>query len=630
MVDDQMVISGEEQIDKVIEPFKCDECIKAFATKKGLSNHMRVHNSSAQSQSQLLEVCGEMVKHRRNLAAHMRTHAHHRPNHNCRRRSNRNIAAAAAASANQENVVNELLGGHGANEAEAVASAKGSNSGPHHVTALVEAYSQQPVPGQKYLVEEVTEMEVDELDSETDDASESLGDFQPTDIEYVTIKSVYDSQVEEEEIDAEAEAEPEEDEEELLEAEEDDDIEVMEMQLQMLDDQMVIISGEEQIDEVIGEVDADDILDIEREERRSLSEHTRVKHGTVLELGFGKLFTDHMLKIYYHKSLGGWQKPEITPLENLVMLPNAKVLHYAVELFEGMKAYRGVDGKIRIFRADMNMNRMNLAAQRSGLPTFEGKEFVQCLSRLLSIDSEWVPHTEAASLYIRPTLIGIDVTHVHVPCVGVASSDSALLYSILSPVGSYFKTGSNGAVSLLADPSYTRAWHGGVGNRKMGSNYAPTINVQKEASARGLQQVLWLYGEDHQLTEVGTMNIFMFYVNDQGEQELITPPLNGLILPGITRDSILAMTRQWGKFKVREATFTMPMVSELLNQGRLLELFGTGTAYVVSPINRINYLGQDLYIPTMEQEKPVHELIRETLTDIQYGKVDHPWSVVID
>ncbi|KAI8034217.1 branched-chain-amino-acid aminotransferase, cytosolic [Drosophila gunungcola] len=342
------------------------------------------------------------------------------------------------------------------------------------------------------------------------------------------------------------------------------------------------------------------------------------------ELGFGRLFTDHMLKIYYHKSLGGWQRPEITPLENLVMHPAAKVLHYAVELFEGMKAYRGVDGKIRIFRPDMNMNRMNLAAQRSGLPTFEGKEFVQCLSRLISIDSEWVPHTDTASLYIRPTLIGID------PTLGVASSDSALLYTILSPVGSYFKTGSSGAVSLLADPSYVRAWPGGVGNRKMGSNYAPTINVQKEAAARGLQQVLWLYGEDHQLTEVGTMNIFMFYVNDQGEQVLVTPPLSGLILPGITRDSILRMTRQWGKFKVSEATITMPMVCELLNQGRLLELFGAGTACVVSPVNRINYLGQDLYIPTMEQEKPVHELIRESLTDIQYGRVDHPWSVVID
>ncbi|XP_004525907.1 branched-chain-amino-acid aminotransferase [Ceratitis capitata] len=341
-------------------------------------------------------------------------------------------------------------------------------------------------------------------------------------------------------------------------------------------------------------------------------------------LAFGKVFTDHMLKIYYHRSLGGWQRPEITPLENLVMHPAAKVLHYAVELFEGMKAYRGVDGKIRIFRPNMNMNRMNLAAKRSGLPTFEGEEYIKCLSRLISIDSEWVPHSEAASLYIRPTLIGID------PTLGVASSDSALLYTILSPVGSYFKADNDGAVSLLADPQYTRAWPGGVGNRKMGSNYAPTINVQKEAAQKGLQQVLWLYGEDHQLTEVGTMNIFMFYAQENGDKVLVTPPLNGLILPGITRDSILALTKQWGKFEVREEVITMPQVSQLLNEGRLLELFGTGTACVVSPINRINYMGTNLYIPTMEQEKPIHETIRETLTGIQYGKIEHPWAVTID
>lgn len=341
-------------------------------------------------------------------------------------------------------------------------------------------------------------------------------------------------------------------------------------------------------------------------------------------LGFGKVFTDHMLKIYYHRSLGGWQRPEITPLENLVVHPAAKVLHYAVELFEGMKAYRGVDGRIRMFRPNMNMNRMNHAAKRSGLPTFEGEEFVKCLSHLISIDSEWVPHTEAASLYIRPTLIGID------PTLGVASSDSALLYTILSPVGSYFKANSDGAISLLADPRFTRAWPGGVGNRKMGSNYAPTIYVQKEAAEKGLQQVLWLYGEDHQLTEVGTMNIFMFYANEKGEKVLVTPPLNGLILPGITRDSILTIAKQWGQFEVREEVITMPEVCELLNQGRLFELFGTGTACVVSPINRMNYMGTDLYIPTMEQEKPIYEAIRDTLTGIQYGKIEHPWAVTID
>lgn len=342
------------------------------------------------------------------------------------------------------------------------------------------------------------------------------------------------------------------------------------------------------------------------------------------DLSFGKFFTDHMLKIFYHKSLGGWQKPEITPLENLVMHPAAKVLHYAVELFEGMKAYRGVDGRIRIFRPEMNMHRMNLTARRSGLPTFEGEEYIKCLSRLISIDQEWVPHTEAASLYLRPTLIGID------PTLGVASSDSALLYTILSPVGGYFKAGASGAVSLLADPRFTRAWPGGVGDRKMGSNYAPTIHVQKEAAKQGLQQVLWLYGEDHQLTEVGTMNIFMFYINDNGEKELITPPLDGLILPGITRDSILRLTQQWGQFNVREGRFTMPMICDLLKEERLLELFGTGTACVVSPVDRINYMGTDLHIPTMEQENPVFERIRTTLTDIQYGKLKHPWAVVIE
>lgn len=174
-----------------------------------------------------------------------------------------------------------------------------------------------------------------------------------------------------------------------------------------------------------------------------------------------------------------------------------------------MKAYRGVDGKIRLFRPDMNMKRMNLSARRCGLPTFDGLEYVRCMSRLITIDQEWVPHTESASLYIRPTLIGIE------PTLGVASSDSALLYTILSPAGGYFDK-ANTAVSLLADPQYVRAWPGGAGDRKLGSNYAPTIYVQQAAAKQGFQQVLWLYGDDHLLTEVGVMNVFMFYINDDG------------------------------------------------------------------------------------------------------------------
>uniref|UniRef100_A0A2M3Z096 Branched-chain-amino-acid aminotransferase n=1 Tax=Anopheles braziliensis TaxID=58242 RepID=A0A2M3Z096_9DIPT len=341
------------------------------------------------------------------------------------------------------------------------------------------------------------------------------------------------------------------------------------------------------------------------------------------DLAFGKYFTDHMLRVSYHRRLGGWQKPEITPMENLNLHPAAKVFHYAIELFEGMKAYRGYDGKIRFFRPEMNMARMNVTAYRSGLPTFDGEELIKSMARLVTIDSEWVPHTESASLYIRPTLIGIE------PTLGVASSDSALLYTILSPVGPYFKPGVSG-LKLYADPKYARAWPGGVGDRKVGSNYGPTIHVQKEALRNGCHQVLWLYGDDHQLTEVGVMNIFMFYMKKNGERELLTPPLDGLILPGITRDSIVQLCHQWGEFSVREEKFTMPLVKELAKEGRLLEMFGAGTAAVISPIECIAYLGEEIHVPTESHDSPLYRRLYNTLTDIQYGKLPHPWAYVID
>ncbi|XP_076303215.1 branched-chain-amino-acid aminotransferase, cytosolic-like isoform X3 [Lasioglossum baleicum] len=270
----------------------------------------------------------------------------------------------------------------------------------------------------------------------------------------------------------------------------------------------------------------------------------------VSALAFGKYFTDHMLKIFYHEALGGWQVPEITPLENLVLHPASKVLHYAIE-----------------------------------------------------------------------------------PTLGVASSESALLYVILSPVGTYFKkTGDKVGISLLADPQYTRAWPGGCGNYKVGSNYGPTIHVQKEAVRRGLQQVLWLYGEDNEVTEAGTMNVFMFYINDDGEKELVTPPLSsGLILPGVTRYSILALAREWNQFKVTERKFGMNEVCQLLSENRLLELFGAGTACVVSPVSYIEFVGRPLHIPTLEHEEPVFQKFLKHLLDIQYGVMpDHPWTISIE
>lgn len=343
----------------------------------------------------------------------------------------------------------------------------------------------------------------------------------------------------------------------------------------------------------------------------------------VSELKFGHIFTDHMLKVFYHQALGGWQKPEIIPFENITLHPAAKGLHYAIQLFEGMKAYRGIDGRIRIFRPELNMQRMNMSARESGLPNFDGLELIKCMNRLITIDQEWTPHSEASSLYIRPTLIGIDGT------LGVAKSDSALLYTILCPVGQYFADG-NDSVSLLADPSYTRAWPGGSGACKVGSNYGPTIRVQQQATLRGRQQVLWLYGDQHEITEVGTMNIFMFYVNERGERELATPPLNGLILPGITRLSILELAKQWGEFNVVERPFTMPEVIKLHEEQRLLELFGSGTACIVSPISSVEYLGAEYRIPTTEHAQPFYKRVRQHLLEIQYGHIEHPWAQTID
>ncbi|VVC94868.1 unnamed protein product [Leptidea sinapis] len=179
------------------------------------------------------------------------------------------------------------------------------------------------------------------------------------------------------------------------------------------------------------------------------------KKPEAIDLGFGKYFTDHMMKINYHRELGGWQKPEISPFEHLSLHPAAKALHYAVQLFEGLKAYRGVDDKIRLFRPDLNMQRMNLAAQRSGLPMFDGEELIKCITRLVQIDQEWVPHSETSTLYIRPTLIGTE------PTFGIIEPESALLFVILSPVSAYYKTNSDGAVSIYADPNVVRAFPGG-------------------------------------------------------------------------------------------------------------------------------------------------------------------------
>nr|KAG5709083.1 hypothetical protein BaRGS_028539 [Batillaria attramentaria] len=339
------------------------------------------------------------------------------------------------------------------------------------------------------------------------------------------------------------------------------------------------------------------------------------------KLVFGHHFSDHMLTVDWVAGRG-WTRPYIHPVQDLRLHPGAKVLHYAVELFEGMKAYRCADGKVRIFRPLENMKRMRSSAERSSLPDFDGGELVKCIKKLISIDSEWVPQSNKCSLYIRPTFIGTE------PTLGVTTSSQAKLYVLTGPVGPYYPTGFK-PVTLLADPQYVRAWPGGCGMYKMGANYAPTIQIQKVAAGQGCQQVLWLFGDDHQLTEVGTMNLFVYWINEQGEEELLTPPLNGLILPGVTRKSLLELAREWKEFKVSEKEINMKQLVKALNENRVKEIFGAGTACVVCPVEKILYKGQELNIPTMVDAKLTNRFFSQ-LTDIQYGHIPHAWMEPVE
>ncbi|XP_019406636.1 PREDICTED: branched-chain-amino-acid aminotransferase, mitochondrial [Crocodylus porosus] len=335
-------------------------------------------------------------------------------------------------------------------------------------------------------------------------------------------------------------------------------------------------------------------------------------------LVFGKNFTDHMLTVEWSQDRG-WGRPHIKPFQNLTLHPASSALHYSVELFEGMKAFRGPDQRIRLFRPTLNMERMHRSAVRACLPAFDQAELLECICQLISIDQDWVPRSDSASLYIRPTFIGTE------PSLGVSKSSYALLFVILGPVGPYFPTGNFSPVSLLADPRFVRAWMGGVGDCKVGGNYGPTIYVQNEAAKKGCQQVLWLYGDDHQVTEVGTMNIFMYWTDEHGDLELVTPPLNGIILPGVIRQSLLDLGRKWGEFKVSERIFTMADLLKGLHENRVKEVFGSGTACVVCPINHILYQGQSYHIPTMENGPDVAKRFLKELTDIQYGRVSSDW-----
>ena len=340
------------------------------------------------------------------------------------------------------------------------------------------------------------------------------------------------------------------------------------------------------------------------------------------KLVFGHKFTDHMLTIDW-SAKNGWSHPVIEPLKNLEIHPAAKVLHYSVEVFEGMKAYVGVDNKVRLFRPNLNLDRFSRSSARSALPSFDKEELFKCLKKLVSVEKDWIPKSTSASLYIRPTFIGTE------PTLGVSATNQAKLFIITSPTGPYFPTGFK-PVTLWADKKYIRAFPGGVGNFKVGSNYGPTIFVSIQAQKQGCQQVLWLFGDDEYLTEAGTMNVFSVIKNDQGETELVTPPLDGTILEGVTRQSILDLARKWGKVKVSERPMKMKELVHLLENNRLMEMFGSGTACVVCPIEALLYNGKKLQIPTMNNGAPLMSRFSKELNDIHYGRTQHEWAPLIE
>lgn len=334
---------------------------------------------------------------------------------------------------------------------------------------------------------------------------------------------------------------------------------------------------------------------------------------------FGVLYTDYMLEIDW-TSRNGWQDPVIKPLENLSLHPGTSSLQYSIQCFEGMKAYKGENDELRLFRPDMNLKRFQTSMKRVQLPEYDQEGFFECLEEYVKLEQRWVPKSRENSLYLRPTAISTE------PTLGVATPKHAKMYVIASQVGAYFPEGFQ-SVALIADKGNVRAWPGGTGEYKIGGNYAPTIAPLKEANTKGYSQVLWLYQD--QVTEVGTMNVMCLWKNKNGDTELVTAPLDGTILPGVTRDSVINIVRSWG-ITVIERSYTMTEVAEAAKEDRMIEMFGCGTACVVCPINKIRYDDKDIDIPVKGGVAgELAQKVWDHLLDIQTGRVEHEYSHVI-
>ncbi len=334
-------------------------------------------------------------------------------------------------------------------------------------------------------------------------------------------------------------------------------------------------------------------------------------------LGFGQHFTDHMFIMNY-KDGEGWYDPRIVPYAPIELYPSAMCFHYAQEIFEGLKAYKGQDGKIRLFRPEENFKRLNRSNARIAIPQIDEELALEGLKQLISIDKDWVPSADGASLYIRPFIIATE------EMLGVKAASEYLYMVILSPSGAYYKTGLN-PVKIYVEEEYVRAVKGGTGMAKTGGNYAASLIAQEKAQSEGYEQVLWLDGVERKyIEEVGAMNVF-FRIGD----DIVTPSLAGSILPGITRMSTIELLKSWG-LNVVEKKISIDDIVKAHQDGKLIEAFGTGTAAVVSPIGELKY--KDTVMPLNDGKiGELSQKLYDELTGIQWGEREdkHNWTIEI-
>jgi len=334
-------------------------------------------------------------------------------------------------------------------------------------------------------------------------------------------------------------------------------------------------------------------------------------------LGFGKIFTDHMFIMDYTEGKG-WHDARIVPYQNLSLAPSAMVFHYGQEMFEGLKAYNGADGKVYLFRPDMNAKRTNATNERLCIPELPEEYFVEAIKAVVAVDKDWIPTEPGTSLYIRPFIIATD------EFLGVAPSKTYKFMVILSPSGAYYKSGL-APVGIWIEDEYVRAVRGGMGFAKTGGNYAVSLAGQVKAHNDGYSQVLWLDGVERKyIEEVGAMNIF-FKINGK----IITPMLNGSILPGITRRSVIELCKSWG-LVVEERKISVDELIEASKNGTLEEVFGTGTAAVISPVGKLRFK-EDVFTIGDGAIGETSQKIYDAITGIQTGKTEDPfgWRVEV-